>query len=101
MKALLPTEHGYQSVIERAYTNSLELNTVALAYYLLDKKGFTPEEAKEALTYIFEFHNSMYVNEIHIAEIKAELEKDYGLMIRRKGGHLSVGIKKKKEENNG
>jgi hypothetical protein len=99
MKALLPNSKARESVIEQTYFNSLELTIVAITYYLLDKKGFTAKEAQDAATYIFEFFDSMRVNDIHIAEIKAELEKDYGLAIRRKGGHLTVGLKK--EENNG
>lgn len=94
MKALLPNSDTRESIIDQAYFNSLELSTIAITYYLLDKKGFTAKEAQDAATYIFEFFDSMRVNDIHIAEIKAELEKDYGLAIRRKGGHLTVSLKK-------
>lgn len=97
MKALLPNSNAHDSVIERSYFNSLERTLVAIVYYLLDKKGFTAKEARDAAIYIFEFLDSMQVNDINIAEIKAELEKDYGLAIRRKGGHLTVGLKKKEE----
>ena len=98
MKALIPTEQRCESMLDKAYMNSLELNLIALSYYLLDKKSFTPQETKEAVDYIFEFCDSMRVNGISISEIKAELEKDYGFAVRRKGHILSVGIKKKEEE---
>ena len=87
-----------EQIKNKIYSESLEYILVSIAYYLLDKQGFSPTRTALCLKHISEISESVRENDIKITEMKEELEKDYGVRIHRSFKGITVDTRSENDE---
>lgn len=96
MKANYDDTH-HSRVKNELYLEISEINLTAIAFFLMDKMGYSPKKTAYALEYLLGTIQGVGGSEIEFREMKRTLKEDYGIQITRKSGNLSIFL----DEENG